>query len=91
MPLNYRRMPWNGPTGTWRPLLLAGAAVCWTLGANQAVADVSQTPLLLGASNVPGNLALVPSVEWPTLLSIANTGNYSSGNTYLGYFDSAKC
>jgi len=72
-------------------LLLAGTALCWTLGASQAAADVSQTPLLLGASNVPGNLALVPSVEWPTLLSIANTGNYSSANTYLGYFDSAKC
>ncbi|WP_231107959.1 pilus assembly protein [Stutzerimonas stutzeri] len=91
MPLNHRRMPWNGRTGTWRPLLLTGTALCWTMGASQAAADVSQTPLLLGASNVPGNLALVPSVEWPTLLSIANTGNYSSSNTYLGYFDSAKC
>lgn len=91
MPLNHRRMPWTGLAITWRPLLLAGTALCWTLGASQAAADVSQTPLLLGASNVPGNLALVPSVEWPTLLSIANTGNYSSANTYLGYFDSAKC
>lgn len=91
MPLNHRRTPRNGHTSISRPLLLAGAALCWTLGASQAAADVSQTPLLLGASNVPGNLALVPSVEWPTLLSIANTGNYSSTNTYLGYFDSAKC
>lgn len=91
MPLNHRRMPWTGLATTWRPLLLAGTALCWTVGASQAAADVSQTPLLLGASNVPGNLALVPSVEWPTLLSIANTGNYSSANTYLGYFDSAKC
>lgn len=91
MPLNHRKMPWNGLAATWRPLLLAGTALCWTLGASKAAADVSQTPLLLGASNVPGNLALVPSVEWPTLLSIANTGSYSSANTYLGYFDSAKC
>ncbi len=91
MPLNHCRMPWTGIGTTCRPLLLAGTALCWTLGASQAAADVSQTPLLLGASNVPGNLALVPSVEWPTLLSIANTGNYSSANTYLGYFDSAKC
>ncbi len=91
MPLNHRRMPWNGLAATWRPLLLAGTALCWTLGASQAAADVSQTPLLLGASNVPGNLALVPSVEWPTLLSIANTGSYSSANTYLGYFDAGKC
>ena len=91
MPLNYRQTPWNGLFATWRPLLLAGASLFWTLSASQAAADVSQTPLLLGASNVPGNLALVPSVEWPTLLSIANTGNYSSANTYLGYFDSGKC
>jgi len=91
MPLNRHNMLTSGLATTWRPLLLAGTALCWTLGAGQAAADISQTPLLLGASNVPGNLALVPSVEWPTLLSIANTGNYSSTNTYLGYFDSAKC
>ena len=55
MPLNYRQMSWNGLTWTWRPWLWAGMALCWTLGASQAAADVSQTPLLLGASNVPGN------------------------------------
>ncbi|WP_226930302.1 pilus assembly protein [Stutzerimonas chloritidismutans] len=91
MPLNHRHMPRTGFATTWRPLLLAVTALCWTLGATQAAADVSQTPLLLGSGNVPGNLALVPSVEWPTLLSIANTGDYSSANTYLGYFDSSKC
>jgi len=91
MPLNHRHMPRTGFATTWRPLLLAMTALCWTLGASQATADVAQTPLLLGSSNVPGNLALVPSVEWPTLLSIANTGDYSSTKIYLGYFDSAKC
>lgn len=91
MPLNHCHMPRTGFASTLRPLILAGTALCWTLGATQAAADVSQTPLLLGSGNVPGNLALVPSVEWPTLLSIANTGDYSSANTYLGYFDSSKC
>ena len=43
-------------------------------------AEVSQTPLLLGSGNVPGSLALVPSVEWPTVLSVANLGSYSSAN-----------
>ncbi|WP_120996765.1 pilus assembly protein [Stutzerimonas urumqiensis] len=81
----------QGKTNHWRALLLAGSSLLWTLGASSAAADVSQTPLLLGGGNVPGNLALVPSVEWPTLLSVANTGNYSSTNIYLGYFDSAKC
>lgn len=51
---------------------------------------VSQTPLASGA-NIPGSLALVPSVEWPTVLSVANLGSYSSANTYSGYFDSNKC
>ena len=53
-------------------------------------ADVSQTPLSVGG-DVPGSLALVPSVEWPTVMTVANLGNYSSGQTYSGYFDSAKC
>lgn len=56
-----------------------------------ASAGVAQTPLLLGGGNVPGNLALVPSVEWPTILSVANTGSYSSARTYVGYFDANKC
>lgn len=53
-------------------------------------AAVSQTPLATGG-NIPGSLALVPSVEWPTVLSVANLGSYSSNNTYSGYFDSNKC
>lgn len=53
-------------------------------------ADVSQTPLSVGG-DVPGSLALVPSVEWPTVMTVANLGSYSSGQTYSGYFDSAKC
>lgn len=54
-------------------------------------AQVSQVPLLLGGGSIPGNLALVPSVEWPTLVSVANIGNYSSSRIYVGYFDSNKC
>jgi len=54
-------------------------------------AEVSQVPLQLGGGSVPGNLALVPSVEWPTLVSVANLGSYSSSNIYVGYFDSNKC
>ncbi|WP_408099856.1 pilus assembly protein [Stutzerimonas sp. VN223-3] len=91
MPLNHSSMPRNGLTAIWRPLLLAGTALCWTLGASQAVADVSQTPLLLGGGNVPGNLALVPSVEFPTVISLANLGDYNNATTYTGYFDADKC
>jgi len=91
MPLNHRHMPRNGAASTLRPLMLAGTALCWTLAASQATADVSQTPLLLGGGNVPGNLALVPSVEFPTVISVANLGIYSNSTTYTGYFDSGKC
>lgn len=90
-PLMKSRAKHQGPISKWRPLVVTGLALGWTLATSQAAADVSQTPLLLGGGNVPGNLALVPSVEWPTLLSIANTGNYSSASTYLGYFDANKC
>jgi type IV pilus assembly protein PilY1 len=41
--------------------------------------------------NVPTNMALVLSVEYPTAISVANTGDYSDTQTYLGYFDPLKC
>lgn len=72
-----------------RPLsLLAGLVLTPLVQAVQP--PVSQTPLATGG-NIPGSLALVPSVEWPTVLSVANLGSYSSANTYSGYFDSNKC
>lgn len=52
---------------------------------------VSQSPLLLGGGSVPGNLVLVPSVEYPTVISVANLGSYDNDVTYTGYFDSTKC
>ncbi|MGQ7959165.1 pilus assembly protein [Pseudomonas sp. SP16.1] len=75
-------------------LLHAGCAFLLSLaigGVATARADVSQSPLLLGGGSVPGNLALVPSVEWPTIISMANLGAYSVNNSYVGYFDSNKC
>lgn len=52
--------------------------------------DISDIPMYLGG-NVPGNLSLVPSVEWPTILSVANLGAFDYTKTYTGYFDSNKC
>jgi type IV pilus assembly protein PilY1 len=69
--------------------LAATAAVL--IASNAARADVSQTPLYLGGGNVPGNLTLVPSVEWPTINSVANLGDYADTREYLGYFDPNKC
>jgi len=65
--------------------VVAGAAS--GQAANTAVA---QSPLTV-AGNVPGNLLLVPSVEYPTLDSMANLGNYDPTRAYTGYFDPGKC
>ena len=56
-----------------------------------AQAEISQVPLYLGGGNVPGNLVLVPSVEWPTINSVANLGDYSENSEYIGYFNPNKC
>lgn len=64
---------------------------CSVTASTSVYATVSQSPLLLGGGNVPGNLALVPSVEYPTVISVANTGRYLPGSTYVGYFNSKKC
>jgi type IV pilus assembly protein PilY1 len=71
---------------------LAGALLVLFAGnaGAQATPIVAQTPLS-AAGNVPGNLLLVPSVEWPTLDSMANLGDYDLNRTYTGYFDARKC
>jgi type IV pilus assembly protein PilY1 len=51
---------------------------------------VSQLPLSAGG-NVPGNVVLTPSVEYPTVNSKANIGAFNSASTYYGYFDPHKC
>jgi type IV pilus assembly protein PilY1 len=66
-------------------------SLCIAIAANPTQAAIAQAPLLLGAGNVPGNLALVPSVEFPTVISVANLGNYDHAASYSGYFDSEKC
>lgn len=52
--------------------------------------EIDQAPLQAVIS-VPGNLALIPSVEFPTILSQANLNAYDGGKTYTGYFDANKC
>lgn len=69
---------------------LAAAAAAIVI-ASPAYAEVAQSPLYLGGGNVPGNLVLVPSVEWPTIVSVANLGNYDPAGTFVGYFDAEKC
>lgn len=57
-------------------------------GAATALADQP----LFAASDAPGNLALVLSVEFPTAISVAHLDrNYASTAEYLGFFDPNKC
>ncbi len=60
-------------------------------GAVHAGVEIAQSPLNVG-SEVPGNLAIVASVEYPTVISVANLARtYTPGTRYVGYFDSSKC
>ncbi len=63
-----------------------------TLFASTAASAVtlSDQPVF-ATSEVPGNLALALSVEWPTASRTAHTAAYSSASTFLGYFDPGKC
>jgi len=71
-------------------VLVSAVYVLCALPAHSAT--VAQTPLFLGQGNVPGNLALVPSVEWPTVVSVANiASSYDEAVESVGYFDSNKC
>lgn len=77
------------------PAVLAGlfAALC---AAPSMSVEINQRPLTL-ASEVPGNMTLVPSVEFPTLLGPANfdmvngVDTYNPNREYVGYFDPGKC
>lgn len=68
------------------------AAVLIMMPLQYASALVSQAPLFLGGGGgVPGNLVLTPSVEYPTIQSLANLGDYTTDRAFEGYFDSEKC
>lgn len=80
---------------TWARVGSAFVAAFMTLAGGVAAAQDATTSVVgqqpLTVSNVPGNLVLVPSVEFPTVDSIANLGNYTTSRLYTGYFDPTKC
>ena len=56
-----------------------------------ATTDLADQPVA-ATVNVPGNLALTLSVEYPTAVSVAHTNRtYTPSSEYLGYFDPNKC
>lgn len=72
------------------------ARLCVAAGLSLGIQGVASAALLadqpvFAASDVPGNLALALSVEYPTAISVANLGDYSDATEYLGYFDPRKC
>jgi type IV pilus assembly protein PilY1 len=72
---------------------LAGAALLSLAAASAGAAttELADQPIF-NAVNVPGNVALTLSVEYPTATSIANgIVAYSSSTIYLGYFDPTLC
>ncbi|RYF57533.1 MAG: hypothetical protein EOO27_15245, partial [Comamonadaceae bacterium] len=68
----------------------AALAALFGLGGWAHAASLANQPVF-ATSNVPGNLALTLSVEWPTASRTAHVADYSSNSTFLGYFDPNKC
>jgi type IV pilus assembly protein PilY1 len=71
-------------------LTLLLGLVCMAPSRGAATHNLADKPIAAGA-DVPGNLALDLSVEFPTAISIANLNDYSDSAQYLGYFDPLKC
>ena len=71
-------------------LLVGVVAVLGTAPASSVV-DLTQQPLNTSVV-VPGNMVLVPSVEFPTVRNAANISNtYTADVEDVGYFDPKKC
>ncbi|KKN84032.1 hypothetical protein LCGC14_0293610 [marine sediment metagenome] len=66
------------------------ASLMLSSGLAHAATDIDQQPLLV-AKPVPGNMAIIGSFEFPTMVTRAYKDNYSTSEDYVGYFDSGKC
>ncbi|MDM0075151.1 PilC/PilY family type IV pilus protein [Variovorax sp. J2P1-59] len=71
-------------------LRAAAAAALIGLQGAAGAASLADQPVF-ASSNVPGNMALALSVEWPTASRTAHTATYASTSIFLGYFDPDKC
>ncbi|MCY7314973.1 MAG: pilus assembly protein [Rubrivivax sp.] len=70
--------------------LLGPMALLQALTAH-ATTSLADQPVF-SSKDVPGNMALALSVEFPTAVSVAHVdSNYDGSRTYLGYFDPKKC
>jgi len=71
---------------------LLACMMALTASADAPATTLSDTPVY-STSNVPANLMLALSVEYPTgtVAAYTDTTGYSASTTFLGYFDPAKC
>jgi type IV pilus assembly protein PilY1 len=60
------------------------------IGTAHASTTIDQQPLLV-AKPVPGNMAIIGSFEFPTMVTRAYKTEFDGDGEYVGYFDSAKC
>ncbi|MBA3598219.1 MAG: pilus assembly protein [Methylibium sp.] len=78
-----------------RPIALLRATAVPVLATLLGASALASTNLadqpLFSNKAVPGNLALALSVEFPTAISVANFGPYTTTKPFLGYFDPKKC
>ena len=85
----------------FRPRLAALAFSLLIIPAAQSQTSLEDTPLFAGA-NIPGNVLLTLSVEYPTAIDVANFYAYNQGTTstssttapslpFLGYFNPQTC
>ena len=74
----------------WHAALLMGLALLF--GAHMAASAVtlSDKPIF-SPSEVPGNLVLALSVEFPTAVTAADRNAFSTTTKYVGFFDPVKC
>lgn len=75
--------------------LLAGSATflasfVLAVSTSYAAVEIDQQPLLV-AQPVPGNMAILGSFEFPTMVTRAYKDGFNINSRYVGYFDSAKC
>ena len=73
-------------------LLACVMALSVSAGTLAGTTTLSDIPVY-STSNVPANLMLALSVEYPTgtVGAYTNATSYSTSSTYIGYFDPAKC
>jgi type IV pilus assembly protein PilY1 len=83
MSISMRKCVRSGIATFLVPLLLG-------IGSAYASVDVDQQPLLV-AKPVPGNMAIIGSFEFPTMVTRSYKTVFSNTGEYVGYFDDAKC